>query len=221
MPRKAKIYKKKEKGTIVKDVPKNSSKRKKTIRKEKQNLEEANKYDLNAGVSFPGVVRFSEEDAELETEFISGFNLKDVKNLKLFKDFGRELKKLHYKDNVTHGELELQDVIVTKENEWVDGDFVLVDLPSLNRVSARKEYAKFKVSVHLWQLKEPWKWLSYNAASKAFREGYKPRDLHEVEIKENVDKTIRNYWSKGIIFKVKAIYLYLFLKPRNKRIAEL
>lgn len=206
---------------LIKTPEAYSSKSRVILKQEHSNLKNLQKESIEADVTFPEPLSFDEQKSELTTKFVHGDNLKDVKDSTTYRQFGKQLKTLHEKDKITHGELEAQDVIVTKDNEEIKEDFVLVDLPNLNKNSKEYEYAKFKVSIHLWQLKKPWKWITYNKLSKAFREGYNPKSNYENKIRENVNHIITTYQRKGLAFKIKAIFLKLFLKPRIKTIANL
>lgn len=188
------FLKKKERGRIV-------------LKKEYNNLKFLHTKKLSANFIFATPLEYDESIPSLSTRYVEGKNLVDVNDSTILFSFGKELKLFHEKDNLTHGELELQDVL------FVNKKFLLVDLGSLNKTSKEKDYSRFKISIMLYQMKKPRKFLIYSNFLKAFDEGYKPRNMQSY-VKEEFNSIISSYWKKGFKMRFKAIIIFLFIKFR-------
>jgi len=164
--------------------------------------------NIKGKIQFSKVIRFSSKKYELVLKYIDGTNLRKKLDENLFFEFGKALKKLHEK-GITHGHLEVQDVIV-KGNL-----FYVVDLPYLNLYPPLKDYARFKISLMLYQLKNPLFWGKYNSCMNAFHKGYSPNvKLGQKYINREVSDIIRCYNQRGIKEKFKSLMILLFIKTR-------
>ena|GEM_PF-4732843 len=185
--------------------------RSKDLYKEYENLKKISKFKLKSGIFFPRAVSFSHSKSELKTKYISGINLKDILNEKVYAQFGRALKRLH-EEGVTHGHLEVQDVIYKNKK------FYLVDLPNLNKFNPLKDYARFKISIALHKLKNPLNWLKYGRCSCAFTKGYKPnKKSSQKHFKKEANSIIKRYLQKDIKNKIKGIVIYALLSMEGIR----
>ncbi|MBW2978007.1 hypothetical protein KY331_04135 [Candidatus Woesearchaeota archaeon] len=177
------------------------------LKKEYNNLIKIKKLRLKNKIRFVKPISFSEKEG-LITEFIEGKNLKDYLKEKIFFEFGKELKRLH-KKNITHGQLEAQDVI------YKNGLFYLVDIPCLNKKKALEDYSRFKISIHLHQIKNFLKWNKYNKCSDAFTRGYGPdQSLEKEYLKKELYQIVSYYKKRRFVDKIKGFFIDFVLRKR-------
>ena len=144
-------------------------------------------------------------------EYVDGILLNNCFKPTIFRDFGRNLSILN-DEGLIHAHLELQDAI------YKNGYFYLVDLMILNHESATEDYSRFKISIHLWQLKRFWNWIQYDKISEAFTKGY---GLDKKTERERLEYTLnlicKIYFSRNFINKLKGLIIYYFIRYKLLR----
>lgn len=173
-----------ENGIIIKKIIKDDIFHRNYLKKEYLNFL---KVKENKTFVIPTIISFNFDSGVLKTKYISGINLKNIKNPKIFRDFGKKLKLFH-DEGFVHSELEVQDVIYLKDN-----NFALVDFHHLNEKIGYLDYARFIISLNILKIKFFWNWYFYNNCIENFILGY------------NLDKKIAK---KYIILELNSIILY-------------
>ncbi|MBW2973149.1 hypothetical protein KY346_02020 [Candidatus Woesearchaeota archaeon] len=182
------------------------------LQKEYDNLKKIHRLKLNSNIIFPQALGFSKIKRELKMRYVHGRNLKDILDPGIYEAFGKELKKLH-KTGITHGHLELQDVLYSNKK------FCLVDLARLNEVGPLRDYARFKLSIHFHQMKNILNWSKYNKCSRAFTKGYCPdKETSQKYLDSELIKIVNRYFKKkGALRTIKGLIIRIALKNKIKK----
>lgn len=175
--------------------------------KEYNNYLKINKIKLKAKIKFPKTPVLSKDKKSMTLEFINGTNLKNIKDPKIYEQFGKELKKMH-EEGIIHSHLEIQDVIYQKKV------FYLVDLLCMNEFKPLNDYARIKISIHLMQFKKPWTYFKYKQLSKAFSKGYSPNKKTSEKYTIQELTSISDYYIKKgtLINKIRSFIIKNIIK---------
>lgn len=185
------------------------SKSKSILEQEYLNLVYFNKKKKKSIFKVPNQLYFNKKEGFIDMEFIDGKTLNKVLNPDLYEKFGKELKILHKEDKITHGELEVHDIIIKNT------DFYVVDLPNLNKTAPIQDYCRFKISIYLYQIKNPLNWFKYEKMARGFTRGYLPnKNQAKKELNKELNSIIFNYWKKDISGKIRSVIILILVKPR-------
>jgi Kae1-associated kinase Bud32 len=145
--------------------------RKLRTRSESRIMEKASKF-----ISVPKIIKVSEQQKEIEMEFIKGEKLSEYldkasNKLEIAKSIGQEVSKLH-DNNIIHSDLTTSNMILKEKQVY------LIDF-GLSFQSSRIEDKA--VDIHLFkQALEAKHFSQYKQLFEAFLKGYNPKDKSKI-----------------------------------------